>query len=563
MYREILDNALDELTGYKAGKKIDIEYDESQCIFMVEDDGRGIPLDKVTIALSQTLTGRNFSEDRNEVAGANGIGASGVNFCSEYFRVIIHRDGKKFYQEFTEGNAVDDSLQITSPKIREVKSEKTGTRIEFKISKTVLSNPKLPAQFVKDRLFEVALSNPDISITFNGEKIKVNDRPEKTLFKDDNIMTINIDRPEFKSFFMIKPNFCEGEFIHSTVNNIPAFIGGLHVDEFKRSFITGMINALEKESKKLSLKLNRNDVSEGLLWYNITKMKAPNFDSQSKTRLMNDEPVKIIKEELSKEILFKGIVKKNPEWIEEIFDRCAIRTNKKDLDDIAKAAKKISRKKIPKLMDANGIIRKNCILVVCEGDSAIGKLSCSRDPNVHGGLPLRGKVMNVNGEHSKKVIESQALVDIMVSLGLTIGEKATDNNMRYGKLYIATDSDEDGKSIETLVVNFLYTYWPELFDPKNSKIFSFQTPFIIASRGKERKYWYSDDYQNFDSEKYKGWSITRAKGLGSLEDPDWKHSLTNPRIIPITDDGNLKESLDLVFNKKRSDDRKVWMGISE
>lgn len=202
---------------------------------------------------------------------------------------------------------------------------------------------------------------------------------------------------------------------------------------------------------------------------------------------------------------------------------------------------------------SNGMISHN---------SAISGMAAVRDPDIHGGLGLKGKVMNVNGSSPKKVIESKALSDIMNAMGLIIGEKADRSKLRYGKIYIATDQDQDGANIASLLVNFFHTYWPELFTNKvDPVIHMFMTPFIIAEKGKTRKYWYSHDYQEFKPEDYSGWSITRAKGLGTLTKEDWKQSLTNPVTIPISDDGELGASLDLIFNDSRSDDRKLWIGL--
>lgn len=201
----------------------------------------------------------------------------------------------------------------------------------------------------------------------------------------------------------------------------------------------------------------------------------------------------------------------------------------------------------------NGLISHN---------SAISGMASVRDSKIHGGLPLRGKVLNVNGEVPKKVLESQALVDIITALGLVIGEKADRSKLRYGKVYVATDADQDGANICALLVNFLYTYWPELFDEKQPPfVFVFMTPFIIAEKNNQRKYWYAHNYEEFKPEDYKGWAITRAKGLGTLQEPDWKYSLEKPELYPILDDGKMKESLDLIFNGERAADRREWIGL--
>lgn len=204
---------------------------------------------------------------------------------------------------------------------------------------------------------------------------------------------------------------------------------------------------------------------------------------------------------------------------------------------------------------ANGIISHN---------SAISGMSDARNAQIHGGLPLRGKVLNVYGHTNKKIWDTDALRQIMLSIGLVPGTRANRHLLRYGKINITTDADEDGKNIAALLVNFFYSLWPELFDPtKEPYIYIFDTPLIIAAKGKQRKYWYSDDYHEFDNEKFKGWDITRAKGLAALKRADWLYALENPRVIPILDDGNLKEAMTLLFSDDEgmADKRKDWIGI--
>lgn len=569
-FREILDNALDEVVGHGYGSRINITYDPKTRDMSVEDDGRGIPTDwddehqchKATLALSETMAGRNF-EDRGETAGVNGIGASGVNYCSEFFNMDIHHNGERFQQEFQEGNELfGDELQIGKPKISK-KQGKSGTKITFRLSAKVFPDLTLPEEFIRSRVTEVAICNPLIKVFYNGEQIKVKPRPEQSLFPGLKPMAIEIKEDTFRSRFWIVPGWIEsGEHVHTIVNNIPAFNGGVHIDTFRRLFYGNLLSALERESKRRKLQPNRSDVTEGVLIYNITNMRAPNFDSQSKTRLINEEVGKVLKDHLDNPELYKDFIKKNKEWIEEIYKRCAERTMKKDNADLAKAAKKNLRNKVPRLMDATGSDRSKCILFLAEGESAISGMGSVRNPDLHGGLGMKGKVLNVNGESPKKVIDNKELADIMNCLGLVIGQKAKLADLRYGKVYIAHDMDPDGLNIGALLINFFHTYWPELFaDGAKPFVHIFRTPFIIAEKGKTRKYWYSHNYAEFKPEDYSGWTITRAKGLGTLTREDWEYSLKNPEVYPVVDDGNMGETLDLIFNSKRSDDRKAWIGL--
>jgi DNA gyrase/topoisomerase IV subunit B len=571
--REVWDNALDEVVAHGHGTKIDITFDPDTMTFSVEDDGRGIPIDwdedhkmhKVTLALSELMSGRNFDE-RTNTAGMNGIGASGVNYCSEFFNVDIHRDGKRFQQNFTEGNPMfGDSLQIGEPKITS-KQGKTGTKITFKLSTSVFKVLTLSAEFLRSRIVEIACANPMIKFKFNGELIKAR-KGSHSLFAGYEPIVINMDLvdKQFASEFILVPNFTDSaDMSHSLVNNIPVFNGGTQIDSFKKYFVSNLLNNLTRESKRRGLTPNRSDVMETLLIYNVTNMLKPDFDSQSKTRLINEEVEAYIRTALDDEKLYKKILRDNKSWIDQIYARCAARTQKKDDADTAKLARKVLRTKVPKLMDATGKDRTKCILLIAEGDSAVSSVSAVRDPEVHGGLPLRGKILNVRGESNKTILDNSICQDIMSSIGLTLGAKVKRDELRYGQVWITCDADTDGANIMALLTNFFYLHWPELFDPNLPAFFLvFSTPFIIQEdKKKQRHYWYSDDWQNYNGDDWKGCAkATRAKGLGSLEEVDWVNSLAKPRLIPLTDDGKLEETLKLIFDKTLADARKTWMSI--
>ena len=184
-FREILDNALDEVIGHGHGSKIHVTYDPKTHEVSVSDDGRGIPISwdaehkchLATLVMTEARAGRNF-EERGEVAGTNGIGASVVNFCSEFFRLDIQKDGERFQQEFKQGNEVfGDELQATKPKIVK-RVAPNGTKITFRLSSDVFPDLTLPESFIFTRVTEVAICNPLIKVFYNGEQVKVKPRPD-------------------------------------------------------------------------------------------------------------------------------------------------------------------------------------------------------------------------------------------------------------------------------------------------------------------------------------------------------------------------------------------------
>lgn len=569
-FREIVDNALDEVVARKHGDRIDITYDEENYVFSVKDNGQGISLDwdeenkmyKATMALTKTRAGSNFDDSNRVTAGMNGVGASVTNQVSEYFKLTIKRDGKRFIQWFKEGK---NDIIIEEPKITEITSDVTGTEIEFKPSKLAFKNLLLPLDFVKSRIYEVALCNPDIKFYFNGEKIKNNTTFEKAVFKDYNPIKIEIKDVDFKSIFYVVPNFANmnDDYAHSIVNNIPTFDGGSHINQFKSTFYNGILNELKKQWKKEKLEPKKSDLAEGTLIFNITNMKAPYFDSQTKTRLINEEVKKIINNQLADEKLYKQIIKKYPKWIENIKNKVIERTELNDLKDLKKSSKKNLRRSIPSLRDANSRDRSKCILIITEGRSAAGGFTSVRDPQTMGIMPLRGKILNVYNEKATRVYESETLANLMTAIGLSIGEKADRSKLRYKNLYVATDMDSDGiGSILPLICNFFYKYWPELFQGDDPFIRAFMTPFIIADKGKERKYWYLDNLKDFDNFNIKGWNITRAKGLGSLSNVDFRYVIDNIKYVPIKDMNNLCNFLRLAFDGNMSNNRKYWLTVA-
>ncbi len=577
-FREILDNAIDELITHRRGDRVDISFDAKNMIFTVKDNGRGIPITfkethqqyAATLAMTETKAGRNFKDaTRGATRGLNGVGGSIVNFCSEWLQMDIFRDGKHFSQRFHEGEIGSTDLVIEDPIILPVNDKlknETGTTIKLKLSPRVFKVMKLPEDFVRSRVMDVALCYPNLKVFYNGQRIQLaKGGVEKTLFANSNPIFVEFNDIGFHSRFWLIPEFFKQEdqiveFNHSLVNAIPTLNGGIHVDTFRRIFISGMLTALEPTSKRKKLKPNRGDISDGMLLFNITEMDQPSFDSQSKTRLINEGVGSIIKKTLEDPSFFKNIIKKYPEWVENIYKRCAERTKKNDDKEASSLAKK--RSKVEDLEDACGVDRSKCILFLGEGKSAISGMVEARDPNIHGGLPLRGKVLNVHGEKSIDIMKNDALRKIMMAIGLSVGERVNRHKLRYGKVYITTDADEDGKNIAALLVNFFYTLWPELFDPdKPAFIYLFDTPLIIAVKGKQRKYWYNENYHEFSGDEHKGWEITRAKGLAALKRDDWRWVLANPKATGLVNDGHLLKALDLLFNPKLADDRKTWIGM--
>lgn len=574
-WRELIDNALDEMVAHGHGDTLKVTYDPESMEIEVEDNGRGLPLDEkpelgkgpaASILLGEARAGRNFDE-RGQVAGVNGLGAAIVNFTAEWFVLDVWRDGQRLHQRWTEGVYRKQEIHKTDgPILNKGAKDKTGTRVKFKPSSKVWPKMELPLEFIESRMWDIALANPKLKVWFNGNRLVVSggrDPIASVLFAGSRSALIETRSDRVHSRFYAVTGHTEEEHIHSLVNNIPVLNGGPHIDEFRSLFYTSLISKLDAQVKKeLGIKnrsdniLTRADVAQGILIYNITLMDDPHFDSQTKSRLVSEIKPDIRKGFMESDVV--GFIRRNPEWVAQVIDRCRSRTQKSNLKELTKKQKDLGKAKVASLKDATGKDRRKCMLFIAEGESAISGMMSVRDARIHGGIGLRGKIMNVHGVTPKKALESKALTDIMSSIGLKIGEKANRLHLRYGKIYIATDEDEDGKNITALIINFLYKWWPELFEG-DPFVYKFSTPLIILVKGKKRQYIYADDYDQFDPADWSGWQIIRAKGLARLTQDDWKEAIDAPKLIPLVDDGNLGETLDLIFNQSRADDRKLWL----
>lgn len=569
--RELIDNALDEMIGHGHGNTLKVNYNPETMEFSVEDNGRGLPITEkkelgkgpaAPILLGEARAGRNFDE-RQQVAGTNGLGAACTNFTSEWFQLDVWRGGKHLRQRWQEPKRSEGvKPSTTGHSLTRGAKGKRGTLIRYVPSSKVFPHRTLPLEFVKGRMWDIAVANPKLRVFFNGQRLltgNTKDPIASTYFKNRSIGKIDFADENFSSRFYLVPSFEEpdsGVVVHSMVNNLPAIQGGTHIEEFNELFFPPAIRFLKGKTKE-KLNVRREDIAAGLLVFNVTEMHNPHFNSQTKERLISG--VGSFMKRGFDPFWVESVFRRNPDWAEQILNRCRDRAALNDLKEVNKTQRKLAGAKVAALEDANSKDRSKCILFIAEGDSAIEGMSEVRDPEVHGRIKLTGKIMNVHDLTPKKVLSNKVLADIMSSVGLRIGEKAKLEDLRYGSVFIAADEDEDGKNITALLVNFFYKFWPELF--KQPFVFKFCTPFIILRKGKQNKYIYAHDYQEFQENlsKWKGWSITRAKGLGTLEVEDWEHALTKPVVVPILDDGKLGATLDLIFNGTRADDRKEWL----
>jgi DNA gyrase subunit B len=576
IFREVIDNAMDELVKHKGGDRIDIEFDPKTFICQVQDNGRGIPIREIpklgkgpaaSILLGEARSSRNF-EDQGEGAGMNGVGTSAVNFTSEWFELEVDRNGsddndgaKKLTQRWEESTKAGKPFHKTKgPHVIRGSKTRSGTRVRFKPSSQIYHTLLLPLEFVQDRVWDLAVINPQIKVFLNGQRYQPKpgkDAISSTYFPEQRPSIADIVQDGFKSTFYIVPGFAEKSSL-TFVNNIPLFMGGSLIDTFRPLFTSTVMAELERRTKKEELKFTPDMIMQGTLIFGVTFMMKPRFDSQAKVRLTSNVAKLIRDGYVASDIT--SMMRRNPEWVDAIIELARGKTEDKNDKLLRAEQNKMKRLRVAKLDDASARDRSACTLFVMEGDSAVGLLADERE-QIHGILPLRGKIMNVRKHKPIEVIQDQAVQDLMAALGLRMGERPIRRRLRYGAIYIAADEDEDGKDITSLLINFFYEYWKDLFDPDEPFIYRFCTPYLILSKGKEVKYIYAHDYEEYQKNlgAYKGWSVVRAKGLSALNPAAWKHVLKQPVLIPITEDGKLGETLSLIFDEERVEDRKEWL----
>ena len=549
-FREILDNAVDEVIGRGQGNKIDVSYNHG--IFKVADNGRGIPHDKVVKAFATARSGTNFDE-RDNVVGANGIGATATAFTSSYMKITSRHRGETSVTRISETNEDQPKIDLIE---RKKISRGKGTIVEWKPSKKVWPTDVLPTSLILGRCAELAFAYPKMKFSFNGTPLKAED-----YLKGHTPIECIGTKGDVTHKFFVLPNFVPdgSEHCHAVINSVAAFRGGDHVNVFRDRFYKILRTQVDAAAGRKKINPSRSLMQQGVLIIGFTQMDAPDFENAVKDYLGAGNATSALSS-IDWDSTERHIRLKRKDWLEEIVTRARSHEQNKS-DDIAK--KKTRRqKKVAKLLPATGKHRDQCILIIGEGDSALNAAEAVRNPSIHGILPLTGKTMNAYKNTVAKVISSKGIADVINALGLTYGEKADRKKLDYGCLWIATDEDTDGGHILVLVSGLLYKYWPELFDEQEPFVKQLNTPFVILKKGKSRKYIYGDQYSSFDPSDYKGWEITRAKGLGTLGQNEWEDVMKDPQLTELVDDGSLEDTFEMLLGVDVSL-RKDWLSESE
>jgi DNA topoisomerase-2 len=556
---------------------IDIAIQEDGTIIMI-NDGNGIDVVKhpeyntwvPELIFGHLRTSTNYNkEEKKIVGGKNGFGFKLVLIWSTYgsIETVDHIRGLKYTQEFK--NNLDT---ICPPKITKAAKTKPYTKITFIPDYTKLGLNGLTSDMIsllKKRVYDIsAVTDKTIKVKYNSTIIPTKNFEQYiNLYIGEKSVSPRVyeeANPRWEYAVALTPT---NEFTQvSFVNGIYTSKGGKHVEYILNQITRKLAEFIEKKKK---VKVNPTSIKEQLILFLRCDIENPAFDSQTKD-FMNTPITKFgskcdVSDKFIEKVAKMGVMDA----------ACAI-TEVKD----NKAAKKTDGTKsksirgIPKLDDANwaGTERsKDCMIIFCEGDSAktgvISGLS-SEDRNTIGVYPLKGKVMNVRGEAIKKVSENKEISEIKKILGLETGKEYktiedVNKHLRYSKVVFMTDQDLDGSHIKGLCINLFQNEWSSL--THISGLIGFMnTPILKAKKGQQTLKFYNEgEYEHWKNnvgEGTKGWTIKYYKGLGTSTKTEFREYFEEKKFVGFEHTGDISDdAIDMVFNKKRADDRKNWL----
>jgi topoisomerase-4 subunit B len=519
LLKETLDNCIDEFVMGN-GRSIDITIKDKTV--RVRDYGRGIPLGKLVDVVSKINTGAKYdSEAFKKSVGLNGVGTKAVNALSSYFVVQAFRDNQTKSAEFTKGKLVKED-KLTASDARK------GTLVTFIPDESIFGNYHFINEYVEKMLWNYAYLNTGLTINYNGQKF----HSENGLL---DLLTQNINGPILYPTIHLKGYDIEvalthsnqqyGEEYYSFVNGQHTTQGGTHQGAFREAVVKTIRDFFKKDFEAV-------DVRTSIIAAVSIKVQEPVFESQTKTKLGSTDigpkgpSVKSFIGDFMKTEL-DNFLHKNPEVAQSILQKIQqSERERKDLQGIQKLARERAKKSSlhnKKLRDcrvhfnSNDERKLDTTLFICEGDSASGSITKTRDVNVQAVFSLKGKPLNAFGLTKKIVYENEEFNLLQAALNIEDGIE----NLRYNNIVVATDADVDGMHIRLLLMTFFLQFFPDLV--KNGHVYILQTPLFRVRNKKETIYCYSD-LERREAILKLGTKpeITRFKGLGEISPDEFK-----------------------------------------
>lgn len=554
---EVIDNVIDVQIREdlrKISLAITIERDNCK----VADTGPGIPVEKEKttgkllpeLAWTTLRAGTSFVEDRKGPS-ANGVGASLTCIFSKKF-IGETCDGKQYARITSINNCKE--VQVFTKK----KSGPRGTTVQFwpdfsRFETDCFTDSHI--EVIKERLYAIATTFPEISITFNGEKIKPKNFKEFLQTYGESF--VEYSQPDY--FFGLFPTSWDEYKQYSNINSLDYPDGGTHEEQIMNGLVTSLRELIKKKHR---LDMSPAEVKRGFLLVfcgrNFVNLK---FSSQSKTSVNNTvaetkaylDYAKIPFDKLAKKIMATEEII-GPIIASKLAKQAAIEARA-----VTMAQKKLGQEKVKKHTPANSRIPEERELFICEGDSAAGRLKEVRDTKTQGGYALKGKPLNTYGLSDKEILDNKELKGLMSLTGLKLGmssEQALEALTYKKGIIFYADADLDGYHIRVLLTNF-FSRWPVLFERGIIKIL--ESPIVILEKGRKKEYLYSLSEYKDNLDKWKGWTVRYIKGLGSLRADEYQMVINDEaHKRPVSLD-NL-EVLGMMFGEDSEARKKFLLG---
>ncbi len=558
---EVVDNSIDEaLAGFC--DTIDVFINEDNSI-TVKDNGRGIPTEMhkkegksaLEVVMTVLHAGGKFNKDSYKVSGGlHGVGVSCVNALSIKLRAEIHRDGKIYEQEYSQGKPLSDIKIIGE-------SDVTGTIVSFKPDDTIFLTTEYKYDILAARMRELAFLNKGIRLTITDKReIKEDGSYRSESFYSteglkefvtyldstrdkliEEVIHVSTEKNGVPVEIALQYNTSFSENIHSYVNNINTIEGGTHLTGFRRGLTRTLKSFADKSGmlNKLKFDISGDDFREGLTAVVSVKVAEPQFEGQTKTKLGNSEVSSAVDQAVSTSLA--NYLEEHPKDAKTIVQKVIMAATARHA--ARKARELVQRKTVlggsglpGKLSDCSDKDPANCEVFLVEGDSAGGTAKQGRDRKFQAILPLKGKILNVEKAMQHKVFESEEIKNIFTALGVTFGTEEDSKalnaeKLRYHKIVIMCDADVDGSHIATLIMTFFFRYMKKLIE--NGYLYIATPPLYLVKKGKNQQYCWNEDQRLRLIEEWGGGRenalhIQRYKGLGEMSAEQLWETTMNP-----------------------------------